>query len=696
MLALAGGAQAQSLNLYGMTGLLDMPTGESAPDGQLSTTVSSFSGMTRSTLAFQITPRLSGSFRYSALQDCNCFGYKTYFDRSFDLHYQFMDETRWRPAVAVGLRDFVGTGIYSGEYLAATKTLTPNLKLTGGIGWGRLGSHGSFRNPLGLLHSRFYTRPPGFLGSGGIPGINQWFRGPAALFAGVEWQTPIRGLSLKAEYSSDAYTFESGAPALIRQRSPLNFGLDYRLSRSLSFSAYYMYGTAIGIRATLALNPKNPPSGGALEGAPIPVFRRPSGHEPGAERLGDTSWTEQPDGTRILLENLQTLLADEGFAIESAAISGTRAEFRLRNTRYGIAPQAIGRVARAMTRILPISVETFVITPMVEGMAAASITLSRSDIEALENAPDGSALMLQRARFSDPVRPAGPVIRNQGLYPHLGWSVTPYTRGSFFDPGNPIRMDFGLRGQARIDIAPGLSVSGAITKKIVGNLDTITRLSNSVLPHVRSDFGFYNIQGDPALEYLTADYLFQVAPAVYGRLSVGYLERMYGGISGELLWKPVNSRLALGVEANLVRQRDFDTRFGFQSYQVATGHVSAYYDLKNGFVAQVDAGRYLAGDWGATFALDRRFANGWKIGAFFTLTNVSAARFGEGSFDKGIRMTIPLSWITGKPSLDSRSTTIRPVTRDGGARLSVRNRLYPLLERYNRSRMETGWGRFWR
>ena len=66
--------------------------------------------------------------------------------------------------------------------------------------------------------------------------------------------------------------------------------------------------------------------------------------------------------------------------------------------------------------------------------------------------------------------------------------------------------------------------------------------------------------------------------------------------------------------------------------------------------AQVDAGRYLAGDWGATFALDRRFANGWKIGAFFTLTNVSAARFGEGSFDKGIRMTIPLSWITGKPA----------------------------------------------
>ncbi|OZB12783.1 MAG: hypothetical protein B7X55_13915 [Rhodobacterales bacterium 34-62-10] len=37
------------------------------------------------------------------------------FDRSFDLQYKLVDEGRVRPAVAIGLRDFIGTGLFSGE-----------------------------------------------------------------------------------------------------------------------------------------------------------------------------------------------------------------------------------------------------------------------------------------------------------------------------------------------------------------------------------------------------------------------------------------------------------------------------------------------------------------------------------------------------------------------------------------------------
>jgi hypothetical protein len=150
------------------------------------------------------------------------------------------------------------------------------------------------------------------------------------------------------------------------------------------------------------------------------------------------------------------------------------------------------------------------------------------------------------------------------------------------------------------------------------------------------------------------------------------------------------------VEANYVKQRDYDMLFGFRNYSVATGHVSAYYDLGNGFQAQVDAGRYLAGDWGATFGLDREFANGWKLGAFFTLTDVSAADFGEGSFDKGIRISIPFSWLIGQDNRSGFGTTLRPITRDGGARLSVDGRLYPLVREYHTRDLYEQRGRFWR
>jgi len=681
-------AQTASLNLYGMPGLIDMPSGEAAPDAQFSITAGSFGGMTRNTLSFQITPRLTGAFRYAILQNCNCFRFSTYYDRSFDVQYQITHEGRYRPAISVGLRDLIGTGIYSSEYFAATKHLTPTLRLTGGIGWGRLGSYNSFKNPLGL------TKRPKFKGGTGGTLLGQWFRGPAALFAGVEWQTRRPGLSLKAEYSSDALAFET-KNGLFTPRWPFNFGLDYQLTQTTHLSGTYMYGARLGLRLTFALNPGRKPVTGSLESAPLPVYRRPRDREQGAELTADTTWTTQPGAQKILLENLQTLAGNDGFTIETLSLTAQSAEVRFRNGTYDAAPQAIGRMARVMSRILPPSVETFVLTPVERGLPVVTVTLKRRDLEDLENTPDGTALSLDRALISDAAPLRGPRV-GANLYPGTSWMLGPYLRYSLFDPDSPVRADIGVRAQGRLEVSRGLSISGSVIKKVVGNLNTITRLSNSLLPHVRSDFGLYDKQADPALEYLYGNYMFRPGRNLYGRVSVGYLEKMYGGISAEVLWKPVNRRIAIGLEANIVRQRAFNMGFGFQSYQIATGHVSGYWEMKNGFSTQVDVGRYLAGDYGATLTVQRRFTNGWKVGAFMTLTNVSAKKFGEGSFDKGLTFTIPLSWSLGRPNKQASTTVIRPTTRDGGARLAISDRLYPIVNRYHRNPLTNNWGRFWR
>ena len=187
----------------------------------------------------------------------------------------------------------------------------------------------------------------------------------------------------------------------------------------------------------------------------------------------------------------------------------------------------------------------------------------------------------------------------------------------------------------------------------------------------------------------------KVAPDVYARVTAGYLERMFGGVSAEVLWKPVASRLAFGVEANYVKQREFDSIFGFQDYGVATGHASAYYEFKNGFNGKIDVGRYLAGDVGATVTLEREFANGWRVGGFFTLTDVSSEDFGEGSFDKGITLTIPLDWMLGRPDQRTRSVAIRPLLRDGGARLDVPGRLYEQVRSGHSKGLVGNWSGVW-
>jgi hypothetical protein len=373
-------------------------------------------------------------------------------------------------------------------------------------------------------------------------------------------------------------------------------------------------------------------------------------------------------------------------------VSGRTARIEIENETFGASAQAVGRTARALSGVLPPEVEVLEIVMVSSGIAGSQITLQRSDIEELEHELDNSWQSFTRAQISNapPLQPRG------ARYPAFDWAVKPYLSPSLFDPDQPVRADLGLELSAKYEPAPGFVFSGILRQKAIGNLNQSTRPSTSVLPHVRSDFNIYEKQGNPALTELTGAYYFTPSAQTYGRVTAGYLEPMFGGVSAELLWKPVNSRFALGAEISVVRQRDFDQLFGFRDYGVTTGHISAYWDMGKGYHSQLDVGRYLAGDWGATFALDREFKNGWKVGGFVTLTNVSFSDFGEGSFDKGLRFTVPIDWLSGNPTQDKFTTVIRPVTRDGGAKLNVSGRLYEKVRPMHEQGLRDSWGRFWR
>jgi Exopolysaccharide biosynthesis protein YbjH len=218
------------------------------------------------------------------------------------------------------------------------------------------------------------------------------------------------------------------------------------------------------------------------------------------------------------------------------------------------------------------------------------------------------------------------------------------------------------------------------------------------LPHVRTDGSRYNEFGDPALERLTFAWFARPGENLYSRVTVGYLERMHAGISGEVLWKPVDSQLALGAELNYTKQRDTDGGLGLSEYDydVVTGYLSAYYDFGNGYLGQLDVGRYLAGDVGATISVDRVFANGWRVGAFATVTDVSADEFGAGGFDKGVRFSIPFNWALGTETRRGFGMTLRPKGGDGGARVEVDDRLYDSIREYHTDGLDPDWGRVWR
>jgi hypothetical protein len=658
------------------------PTAERFEDGDLAITFGYFRNANRSTLTFQATPRITASFRYSRLG-----GYfqpegDPLYDRSFDVSYQILTESGARPALAVGFQDFLGTGVYAAEYFVATKTFG-DLRVTGGLGWGRLGTRNSLGSPFG-------DRPPIDVGLGGQVNYDQWFRGPVAPFGGVAWRATDR-LTLTAEYSSDAYVEET-ARGTIDQKTPVNLGFDYRFGRSATVSGYWLYGTEAGVQFTYALNPRRPAYPSGREPGPLPVRPRPTPAE-NPESWG-TAWVTDGETVPSLQRVIATELAKEGITLESMTLDGRQARLVIRNERFGAEPQAHGRTMRLLTRALPASVDTFTVVSMVEtGLPTTAVTVKRADIEAYEHA-DPLAI-LPRVAFDDAVR----LDSADALYGgerRFRWALTPYASISLFDPEEPVRADVGLRLSAEAEVARGVILSGSVRKRLIGNLDEVPGPSDTLLPPVRSNVALYAAEGDPGIERLTGAWYARPAPEFFSRLTFGYLEPMFGGVSGEVLWKPIDSRLGLGAELAFVQQRDFDMLFGFQDYDVLTGHVSAYYQMGGGYHARVDVGRYLAGDVGATLALSRQFNNGWEVGAYVTRTDATFEEFGEGSFDKGITLSIPFDWFSGTPSRSRSETVLRSLSRDGGARLSVDGRLYDLVRDTDQSHLESRWGRFWR
>ncbi len=669
-----------SLTTFGTPGLIEMPTAEVLGDGELAFTASSFGPNQRYSATFQILPRLHGTFRYSIIEGFNRGGTQDRFDRSFDLHYQLVEETDRRPGVGVGLRDFLGTGIYSGEYVVATKRFGPKLTVTGGLGWGRFAGRGSFSNPLGIFADYFKNRPPRGGTLGGTVRSANWFRGPASFFGGVKLQLTDRTAFL-AEFSPDLYPEENQRIGF-QPSSGFNFGIDHSFENGLNIKAYTVGGSNFGLQFSYTLNPAKRLVPGGYESAPQPLVPRSS--------LANARLDGRGLGTV-----LKTRFENEGVRLQSVQTSGDTVTVKVQNLDWDAEGQAVGRVNRILANSMPPHVETFVVVFQDSGVPITSVTTNRTDFEELQFDYDGAWRTLARAQIAD----YSDQSRDGELadaYPSFDWRLRPYTAQSFFDPDAPIRVEIGPELSFALRPSPGLTFGGILRYPVAGNIDTATRRSNSVIQRVRSDAVLYSIQSDLEINVLTAEYMWRPGKDLFGRVTAGYLENMYGGISTELLWYPEGSRLALGAELNYVKQRDFDMLFGFQNYSVFTGHASLYYALPNDYRMQIDVGRYLAGDWGFTFGLDREFNNGFKVGGFFTLTDVPFDQFGEGSFDKGVRFEIPISWLTGRPTRRVISETIRPVLRDGGARLNVSNRLFGVVKDYRGNNISDTWGRYYR
>jgi hypothetical protein len=350
----------------------------------------------------------------------------------------------------------------------------------------------------------------------------------------------------------------------------------------------------------------------------------------------------------------------------------------LSNMHYRTEDEAYGRLVGVLMATMPPGIETFRIISMVEGAPTRELVLPRASLERTIAVSGGGTEILADARTDQTDVTPVPLLVNT---PNYDWSIRPVYNQSFFDPNQPYLYQLlaGLNGG--VNVTSQFRVEGEAQVNIVSNFGQLLP-SDSQLPHVRSDQDLYYEHGKNGIAELQASYTSTLAPGVYALARGGILESMFDGVGGEVLWRPEGERWALGATLYEAWQRGFDRLLDLQPYHVTTGHVSLYYQSPwYGLDFEVDAGRYLAGDSGATFSITRRFASGVEIGAFATFTNVPFSQFGEGAFDKGFIIRIPMDFMVPLDSQSELNMNIRPVTRDGGQMLQPEMLLYDELRR---------------
>ena len=671
-LALAWPAAAQdyapSGGGFGGVGLLETRTARMREDGSLEAGAALRRQREFYFLTVQGLPFLEATFRLANRLNGTA-GHGHAIDRAFDAKLRLLREGDWWPALAVGVQDAIGTGIYGGEYLVASKRFWA-VDVSLGLGWGRLGSAADLPN-LPLLGNRSRN-----VGQGGTPALGSYFRGrDVALFGGVEWHMPpllgVAGLRGKLEFSGDALRDERGGwpgrdlrSGLLRGRaaSRVNAGLQWQ-DEHVDVGAYFLHGTDALLRVSLRFNAAAPPMLPVVTLLAMPA--RPAVVE--AEPVAD--------GREAALAALRRA----GFRPLGFAVQGAEARVQVTGGRFRRLSQVAGRVARALQPVLPPQVETLRVEWRRQGAVLARLVVLRQAMEAGSQGQGSAEEVLASARLEPAAEVGWPERAKLDApslaIPWLDWGVAPRLPVQLGDPRTGARWQLALAAGARVDLGAGVALAGSVSQAVLGNLAGGLP-SNSVLPHVRSDVGRYARRGTSSMPALYAERIWNPAPDVFGRVTAGLLEPMFAGVSAEGLWRPVGQRLALGVDMNWVRQRDYGQRCALRRDQVMTGHASAYAELPwFGLFGVLRAGRYLAGDWGATVELGRRFDNGIEVGGFATVTTVPARRFGEGSFDKGIYLRIPLE-VFGPETTAQAGTTLRPVARDGGQRLGVDNPLW--------------------
>ncbi|MGE3163136.1 MAG: YjbH domain-containing protein [Burkholderiales bacterium] len=655
-------------SLSGQTGLLAMPDARMAPDGTWRAGYSFMRPYHAIWSSLTAMPWLEGGFRYTRIQYVPGFSgrpgtdYGDYKDKSFDAKLRVLPEMGGWPQIAVGAQDVGGgTGLFSAYYAVASKQLG-ELDLTLGYGKDRIDG----------------------------------------AFGGVRWSPRGSRWSLVAEY--DAYDYPNdrfAAQARVADREKGGaLGLEYRGDNwgAKAFAGRHEAGVNAWVEIPLAAREF------------VPKLREPPPYTRIDPRPTQAQWAEDAAHEA----RLRAALRRQGYENVATRYAHGVLEARLANPRIAAMPRAVGRAARTMLALAPLEVRELRVTYLAGELPVA--TYEFADARLLQRYFNGLASreMLARTVAVDYAQPGGgdadaareeaiaaaaeplppeAVVKDEvpqlfGYRANLAggaFRIRPGLSIYFNDPSGAFKYDLSALATWDRRLAPRTYFNSELKATLIEDVSDVTQPSNSLLPHVRTDVAEYKRGNDVKLLKALFNRYFHPGERLYARASLGIYEEMYSGGGGQLLWLSKDGGWAADVAVDALRQRDFEGWLGHRDYETVTAIGSLHYRMASGLTATVRAGRFLAKDEGVRMEMKRRFASGFEVGAWYTVTNgndvTSPGTPASPYYDKGIFMRMALNAMLTKDTRATANIALSPWTRDVGQMVVSPGDLARLLER---------------
>jgi len=673
---------------FGGVGLMQMPTGRMAPEGEFNFGGSWNNEYHMYNVSLQLMPWFETTIRYTLIQDLfyssdpSFSGDTPYTDKGIDFKARLLEESYYLPEIAVGIRDFGGTGLYDGEFLAGTKRFGP-LDVTLGMGWGYMGQSGNATNPFCKASDKFCERSSDTKNNGGSVDYERWFKGPASIYGGLEYQTPYKPLSFKLEYDSNDYSQDF--PVVrggidMTQHTPWNVGAVYRLDDWGVAKVSYERGDTLTLGFNLTSNFNELKASWRDEEAPI---LRPNQ----AEVLDDVDFAQLSKELDVIAgyQNNQILIDQD-----TIIIKGEQVKYRDRD-------EALERAGAVIANSVPSHIKTYKIV---------ETTQSNEMVEQQINADkfrDISEENYLGAHVSDSATKQEPSSGKSTIYydgkERFDYSVSPHLAQSFGSAEDFYLYNIGLNTGASLWVTEKVQISGSIYINLLDNYDKFNYIAppdGTSVPRVRTMFRAYVHDNPVRMDHLQFTWFEDYGHGIYSQAYAGYLESMFAGVGGEVLYRPLNSNWAIGADLTAISQRDPNSWFGVYDQerqfseedgryynvmsQGTTGFVTGYYmpqwEMLDNTLFKVGFGKFLAGDIGTRIDFSKQFKSGVIAGAFASLTDMSVEDYGEGSFTKGFYVSIPFDLITVKPSGNRAWFSWLPITRDGGQQLHKQHELF--------------------